>query len=295
MSKTTYNGKPMPTIDDFCEPKETFHNFEWILFSEKDYIKAKSNTQLKCRCSYCLKDFYRSKGEIAKRIRANKSSMYCSLSCSTSATNKLKRKQPTTLPDYICETCGKLVLGKDTYSSGRFCCRKCANAYSSKFGNTPEKRAQKALSMKKVNSEKVLRPCKRCGQLTECGQLVYNVVCNTCLMNNKSERELYYIQCAFKFSKTLYKYLPGYELLEQYGWYKPIKNNRLGATKDHMVSIYYGWTHNIDPKIISHPANCQIMLLSDNSSKGEKCSITIEQLLKRIEQWENLYGGPDWT
>ena len=46
----------------------------------------------------------------------------------------------------------------------------------------------------------------------------------------------------------------------------------------------------IDPYIISHPANCEIMQHSQNSSKFNKCSITIEDLLKNIKIWNEKYG-----
>lgn len=156
MSDATYEGK-MPTINDFCDPepneqKEMFPGFPSFLFTEEDFIKAKRGCQFKCRCSNCNKEFYRSKGEIAKRIQANQPNMYCGLHCSAIASHKAKiveQRKTDILSDYTCETCGKLVLGKDTYSSGRFCCKKCANAYSSKFGNTLEKREQKSKTLLK--------------------------------------------------------------------------------------------------------------------------------------------------
>lgn len=444
MSEATYEGK-MPTIDDFCNPEtqeEMFPGFPSFLFTEEDFIKAKRGFQFKCRCSNCNKEFYRSKGEIAKRIRTNQPNMYCNLHCSAIASHKAKlakqRKDNTPL-DYTCETCGKLVLGKDTYSSGRFCCKKCANAYSSKFGNTLEKREQKSKTLLKKSLEKDFKPCRKCGQLVECSKLANNVLCNNCrksnnktskkrktkreikeyytkiynmmlsiydtynfkdmasflkiryrtlckiaslfklepnpifipyterykiyyvktilgketsvtnidfliakyrleyhyyiqklpasvilkmyniayskfyshlrtifkittrsnseqaknyyhsigTYDNKTEKELYYLQCKFRFGKEVYSRLPGFELVKQYGWYKPAKNRWFGATRDHMVSRNYGWTHKIDPEIIRHPANCQIMLSTDNSSKGEKCTITLEELLDRIKHWED--------
>ena len=115
---------------------------------------------------------------------------------------------------------------------------------------------------------------------------VKNYYKNLGTYDNKTQKELYYMQCEFKFSGKIYSKLPGFELVKQYGWFNPKKNNLFGATRDHMVSRNYGWTHKIDPEIICHPANCQIMLLADNSSKGAKCSITLQELLERIEHWE---------
>lgn len=41
---------------------------------------------------------------------------------------------------YYCETCGNLVDASQYYGSGRFCSRSCANAYSSSFVSTEDKR-----------------------------------------------------------------------------------------------------------------------------------------------------------
>ena len=57
-----------------------------------------------------------------------------------------------------------------------------------------------------------------------------------------------------------------------------------------MYSVYDGYKNNIDSKIISHPANCQLMQQTKNSSKYKKSSITLEALLERIKKWNKKYG-----
>ena len=83
-----------------------------------------------------------------------------------------------------------------------------------------------------------------------------------------------------------------FELIKRYGWYKAKNhgNNLTGISRDHMVSIKYGFEHNVDPKIISHPANCKLMIHSENVRKYNKCSITLEELLVRIENWNKKYN-----
>lgn len=95
----------------------------------------------------------------------------------------------------------------------------------------------------------------------------------------------YKLACKFRFSSEIYNYLPGYDLVEQHGWMNRY-NNPSGVTRDHMISVSYGYRHNIDPYLISHPANCMIMSRSKNSSKNKKCSITINELIERVE-WFN--------
>ena len=69
-----------------------------------------------------------------------------------------------------------------------------------------------------------------------------------------------------------------------------LKNNNLdGVSRDHMFSVREGFEKGIDPKIISHPANCRLMIHNENISKNKKSFITIEELLDRIEKFEQKY------
>lgn len=105
-----------------------------------------------------------------------------------------------------------------------------------------------------------------------------------------SERELYYKKCDFKFSESLYPKIKGYELLEKYGWYNQFKNWENGVVKDHRISKIYGFNNNIDPYLISHPANCEFMLQKDNSIKKENCSLTIDELKQLVKEWNEKYS-----
>ncbi len=56
---------------------------------------------------------------------------------------------------------------------------------------------------------------------------------------------------------------------------------------DHIISKQYGFRHNIPVTIICHPANLHIITSTENQSKGLKCTITINELMKRIQQYDN--------
>ena len=103
--------------------------------------------------------------------------------------------------------------------------------------------------------------------------------------DNMDEKAKYYLECKFTFSDDLLPYLPGFESLVKLGWYNS-RSNLQGVAKDHMVSRNYGWTHSIDPYLISHPANCTILPQVENEQKSSKCSITVNELLERVE-WFN--------
>ena len=108
----------------------------------------------------------------------------------------------------------------------------------------------------------------------------------------KLELHRYRIQCAFTFSLKDYPDEFDFGMIEQYGWYKA-KNrgdNLNGISRDHMYSVKDGFLNKVDPKILSHPANCKLVRHNDNVSKGSKSTITLEQLLKRIDLWNAKYN-----
>ena len=63
---------------------------------------------------------------------------------------------------------------------------------------------------------------------------------------------------------------------------------------DHMVSIRFGFDNNIPPEIISHVSNLCMLEESKNISKGFDCSITIDELYKRIEEYERLQNNENY-
>ena len=53
--------------------------------------------------------------------------------------------------------------------------------------------------------------------------------------------------------------------LAKHGIYN-IKHNKTGMTRDHKISILYGFNNKIFPEIIRHPCNLQLLTLSQNLS-----------------------------
>lgn len=102
----------------------------------------------------------------------------------------------------------------------------------------------------------------------------------------------YRVKCKFEFDVFDYPEEFDFSLVEQYGWYSPTNkgNNLSGISRDHMLSISYGYKHDIDPEILSHPANCELMLQRDNVKKRSDCSISLEELQERIIWWDKKYN-----
>ncbi len=113
-------------------------------------------------------------------------------------------------------------------------------------------------------------------------------------MKSKKEGfERYQQLCEFKFNLKDYPTEFDFNLIKKHGWYKAKNkgNNLCGVSRDHMISIKFGFENNISPKIISHPANCKLLVHTDNQKKRTKCSIKIGDLLNRIQEWDKKYAA----
>jgi endogenous inhibitor of DNA gyrase (YacG/DUF329 family) len=147
---------------------------------------------------------------------------------------------------------------------------------------------------KRIPKRIVVRKCKYC-HTTENIQKRKSI-CEDC---RKGYYKFYRPSCEFRFSLRKYSEWFGVDLLIEHGMYSPSnkKNNLDGVSRDHLLSVSAGFKQGIDPAIISHPANCEYMLHRVNQRKHTKSSITLEQLLVRIEEFEKLYGKytrPSW-
>lgn len=108
--------------------------------------------------------------------------------------------------------------------------------------------------------------------------------------NLKTEKRIYYEKCKFLFDIYKLPDLKGFDLLSKYRLMPRNPKNRIDehyVHRDHMISRDYGWLNNIPPEHIAHPANCEILLDTKNIKKGNGCSITYDELLVRIKEWND--------
>ena len=105
----------------------------------------------------------------------------------------------------------------------------------------------------------------------------------------------YRADCAFKFNLSDFSDEFDFTLIESYGWYKPRNrgNNLSGVSRDHAVSVRYGYDNDLPPEHLAHPANCVLMQHGKNVSKGKNNTMSYEELLNRIEVWEKKYNLGD--
>jgi hypothetical protein len=65
-----------------------------------------------------------------------------------------------------------------------------------------------------------------------------------------------------------------------------ITNGKNGVQLDHKYSIIEGFLNNVEPEIISHHCNLQMLEWNDNRKKSKKCDVDLEQLKNEIKSYE---------
>lgn len=103
---------------------------------------------------------------------------------------------------------------------------------------------------------------------------------------NLLKKTIYREQCSFNLAGCIDR-VEGFNLLKQFGMYDKHRNTG-GVVRDHILSINDGFRDNIDPKIISHPANCRFIPHKKNASKSKRSDVTLDQLLQKIERWNEV-------
>lgn len=187
-----------------------------------------------------------------------------------------------------CKHCGN-VFEKYIKSEQDFCSSSCAATYNNTGRKLTEETKTKISNTLKSKKEKHKknRVCKNCNinEITK----KYKSVCDKC---RYEYYEYYRPSCVFKFNPYDYPDEFNLELIKQYGWYSPLnkKNNLYGISKDHKYSVKEGYINGVSPDIISHPANCELLLFSNNSRKRDKSSITLEELYEKIKNWDSKYS-----
>jgi len=179
----------------------------------------------------------------------------------------LKRSKIITLERVIvtkqCENCDndfeveRLVNKDGTQRIGkrekRFCSRSCANIRTfTEEQNKSKGRKGKQGFIGKLNPNwkgGIKYNCSNCG--TEIGT-TKSGLCRLCLNGDISEKNKYHNKCQFKFNLATYPNEFNFTLIEEHGWYKAKNHgdNPNGVSRDHIVSVKYGFDNNIDLIII---------------------------------------------
>jgi hypothetical protein len=220
------------------------------------YIKNKiSEEYLKNpkRCKYCEK-------EISFEKRKN---TYCNSSCMASYTNKLKKGKEHNFSDVGINNI--LLSIKKRYNVDEYYVnpKKCINCDNVL---TFQKKFQKYCNW-------------------NCKKEYYS--------KNSEYYNIYHFLTNFKFHINTFKDEFDFTLIEKNGWYKAKNHgdNVDGVSRDHKISVKDGFRRLINPLILAHPSNCELVKNRHNQSKSDKCSLTLEDLLFKIKEFDNKYGN----
>lgn len=256
-------------------------------------------------CKYCKREIEVKNAKVfANHVRwCNKNTTNGDKGLSKIKEFNSSRKKPRKYSN--CLYCGKSLNIENQEVDRKFCNSSCACSYRNKNYKKTEKEINKIKNSvynyierttgKKPKQEK---HCPICGKTFYTKNKTCSVKCGVLLRDknkniDKDSLEYYRGLCKFDFQLSKYPEEFDFNLIEEYGFYKPKNrgNNLKGVSRDHIVSVKYGWINNIDPKIIKHPANCRLILQEENSSKGSQSSMTIEELVSKIEKWDKKYNG----
>jgi hypothetical protein len=253
-------------------------------------------------CANCQNIFKKTESEFNRSEKNNKKH-FCSIKC-----NKDYRKKNSFNLTKKCKFCGSEFIGDNIKTA--FCSHKCSASYNNRM-RTCKERVYTEQGMKNIlnannkrynTQEYYINPnyCIECNKILSFGKRNWKFCSIECKKiydrKNLTEYQKYYKECQFKFNLSDYPNEFNFNLIKEYGWYqaKNHGNNLNGVSRDHMISVKYGYENNISPEIIKHPANCQLMIHNENSSKWKACSITSEELNSRIIEWDNKYGCIHW-
>lgn len=256
--------------------------------------------------------------------------IYCSLKCRNIYVNKYIRnydkvkeafriKREKSEQEYLlnpkkCKNCGNIILFEKARDGIDFCGHSCSATLNNKNKkgikyNLTEKGRQALIDSAYKNllfdkkhlflKEKMIyhenpNRCLNCDKILEFkfrNRIYCNITCKKEYhQKNLSDYRMYYLLSKFKFSLKDYGF--DFGLVEKHGWYKAKNNgdNVEGVSRDHMFSIKEGFRRLINPLLISHPANCELIINRNNQSKCDNCSISLEELLKRIDVFDKTYG-----
>jgi predicted nucleic acid-binding Zn ribbon protein len=184
------------------------------------------------------------------------------------------------------------------YPNTTTCSNKCQKIYRSKANTRTVSETTKSKISVALKGKYIKVAEKEC---VVCGVIHPYKNRKTCskdchlILKRKTKKEgykLYKHLCGFNFNLSDFPKEFDFSLIEEHGWYKA-KNrgdNPNGVSRDHILSVRYGFDSNIDPSIVRHPANCRLMLHAENNSKKTRCDISLEELLEKIAEWNKKYS-----
>jgi YHS domain-containing protein len=262
---------------------------------------------IKCAC--CGAEAEKRKAEINRQIKKGRDYFFCSKECAVKNNSEKRSIHKDMLKN--CLWCGIEFLSNTAKKAKKCCCKECASRYSQSYLNE-QSRLKTSLKIKKawadgayidmrVGKKTIARPprnqeCASCQKIFTTRKPNSKFCCRGCSAKGrivKYDLNCYRRMAKFNFNLATYPEEFDFSLIKKFGWYSPTnkKDNLGGVSRDHIVSVKFGFINDIDPKIISHPANCQLLVHNENISKNHRSHMSLENLLLRIGWWEQKYSN----
>lgn len=260
---------------------------------ENDVIGKRIYCSLSCR-NYYVNKYIRDYTKIKETLKSNYSNKYIPNKCKLDeCDNNIPYENRNS--EYCSKDCSKQTINKtrkgikhNMSEEGIDSLRKCA--YDN-FNNFILMSKNDAINLYYLNS----KTCKHCENIITYENRILKFCSSECRTSYRRKDmdafKIYKYDTSFKFNLADYPGEFDFSLIEKYGWYSPTnkKNNLGGISRDHMLSVKGGFELGIDPKLLAHPANCKLMVHNDNVSKHKSSSITLDELLQRIEIFDKKH------
>jgi len=269
----------------------------------EDLSSLKSTSTITLHCDSCQDPIERIVKEVRRSIKNGKRQAFCSNTCQGKMLKINKTKH--------CEYCK--VDFEYNFPTQQYCSVSCGN-FTRVHSEETKKKISKSLSLlprrpKKEPTKRIYKKrhstnvkvtkvkesvgefskltvckCKNCSFIGSYRkQTLYCKDCNHCYSENGRAK--------FVFTFNVYHYpdLFDLEFLKLHGWRKTKGKdlNINGVSRDHKVSVHDAILNNYNPHYIKHPLNCTLMIHSDNQSKGVSSSITYEELVRLVDEYES--------
>lgn len=261
--------------------------------------------QICIECSTCGQSFLKYKAEYTRQKKKGNTRFYCCKACVNVGAADRRRKHPPVVIN--CPICEKPFETTKAVKAIKYCCKQCSHKASVQNRSEADK-----LRISSIARETARKNFKQCNRVSKPRVYTKQCVCCTDRYETKNSNKKFcsdscarvwrFIdapttlrafrdKCAFNFNLADYPDEFDFDLVREHGWYKP-KNrgdNLYGVSRDHKLSVKYAFENNINPAVVSHPANCELVLHSANASKCNKCSVTLEELKTLIARWDEKY------
>lgn len=189
-----------------------------------------------------------------------------------------------------CVSCNKPI--PFSKRRNKFCDHSCSASYTNTgriHTQDTKIKIKMSLSRPKIyQSSKVYFTHCLCCKKIHTTKTKRNIYCLDC---KKIDKVLYKKESSFKLNKKDHPELFNSSLIKKYGWFisSGPKKNRQGVSWDHLYPLHLGFENSVDPNIMSHPANAELVPHDENLRRyhEHKQMITYDELIIRINKWES--------